>query len=505
MEGTEQARLRGLHRGLTPAQFKDRVPESTYVDYADAIERQRTSGGAILTNSPAERYQPTSGSSSKIKWVPYTAGFLAELDAAISPFASELYRIAPGARGGRHYWSLSFLPTHLRESTDANVNDDAALLSWSKRFYSTMASPVPSWVAYTKTADDSIFATLCFLAACEDLSLISVWSPTFALNLLEKLAEYRTDIIDVLDHGSFGDRSADFNGEAPRSLRGAQLLRAWDGTLDPAFFAELWPSLSLVSAWDTSTSKRWADRLAERLPHARFSGKGLWATEGVLTVPYRDKMPIAVTSHFYEFVDLSTGTVRCAWELEQGQEVRPLLTTSSGLLRYALADRLVVRGTLHRTPCLSFLGRLSDVDMVGEKTSPEAAARALDAIATDQARPLSLLALAPQQEADKPRYVALREGRPSTRDDDASSARLEAALRESFHYALARDLDQLDPALVLTIPDARALYERTCVARGMVAGNIKVEPLMYCGTPASASLIAGRIESHPIRGVERWT
>src|SRR5690606_28432983 len=150
------------------------------VDYADAIERQRTSGGAILTNSPAERYQPTSGSSSKIKWVPYTAGFLAELDAAISPFASELYRIAPGARGGRHYWSLSFLPTHLRESTDANVNDDAALLSWSKRFYSTMASPVPSWVAYTKTADDSIFATLCFLAACEDLSLISVWSPTFA-------------------------------------------------------------------------------------------------------------------------------------------------------------------------------------------------------------------------------------------------------------------------------------------------------------------------------------
>src|SRR5690606_14541105 len=155
------------------------------------------------------------------------AGFLGELDAAISPFASELYRIAPGARGGRHYWSLSFLPTHLRESTDANVNDDAALLSWSKRFYSTLASPVPSWLAHTRTAEHSIFATLCFLAACDDLSLLSVWSPTFALNLLEKLAEHRAAVTEVIDAGIFGDHLVGAGGPAPRSLRAAQLLRAW--------------------------------------------------------------------------------------------------------------------------------------------------------------------------------------------------------------------------------------------------------------------------------------
>src|SRR5690606_39207238 len=154
---------------------------------------------------------------------------------------------------------------------------------------------------------------------------------------------------------------------------------------------------------------------------------------------------------------LASGDTRFAWELEEGQEVRPLLSTSSGLLRYALADRLVVRARLHGTPCLSFLGRLSDVDMVGEKMSLEAAASALDRLASERARPLSPLALAPARGEDKPRYLALCEGPASLREDEADGARLEAILRESFHYALARDLDQLAPARVLTAPDARAL------------------------------------------------
>ncbi|HEY0709616.1 MAG TPA: GH3 auxin-responsive promoter family protein, partial [Polyangia bacterium] len=444
-----------------------------------------------------DRYQPTSGSSAKIKWIPYTKGFLDELDRAVSPWGFDLYQRHPRIAGGRHYWSLSWLPTNLRESTAANVNDDRALLSWSKRLFSAATAPVPAWVTTTPSSDDSLFATLCFLAAADDLTLMSVWSPTFALNLLEQLGEQRDALVEVLDSGHWDLAHAHLPGQPPRSLRAAQLLRAWDGRQDPEFFGELWPQLALVSAWATSTSKLWADRLAQLLPQAQLQGKGLWATEGVVTIPFRDKYPLAVRSHFFEFVALDSGRVHFAWQLAPGQVVRPLLTTGSGLLRYGLKDRLVVRDFLGDTPCFEYLDRIDDVDLVGEKMSPESARTVLESLANEEAcRPVSLLAVGGQNGAGKPRYVALCEG-PTNGSDGARSERLDRTLRGIFHYNLARDLGQLAPARVLTVDDARRLYLEIGAARGMIVGNIKPEALLLCNDATSIGLIAQRLGEAP--------
>jgi hypothetical protein len=503
VRGTDLGARFRLSSTGSPATLRERVPETTYDDYARLIERQRAGLARVLTAEECARYQPTSGSSSKVKWIPYTPSFLAELDAAISPWMDDLYRGVPGVRGGRHYWSMSWIPSHLRSTATENLNDDRALLSLSKRLFSILASPVPNDVAYAETSEDSVFATLCFLCAAHDLSVLSVWSPTFALNLFEALGREREAIAATLDAGAWSESRPALPSKAPRSLRAAQLLRAWDGALEPAFFAELWPELAFVSAWDTSTSKRWAERLGALLPQATFQGKGLWATEGVVTFPYRGRYPLAVRSHFYEFVDLESERPHFAWELREGQVVRPLLTTSSGLLRYGLRDRLVVSGHLGRTPCFEFLGRIGDVDMVGEKTSPEAAQLALDALARgDRCRPLSLLALAPPSEGERPRYVALCEGPASREEDERRSALLEQTLHGAFHYALARDLGQLAPARVLTAPDALALYEAVGTARGMVSGNIKVEPLLLCADAESAGLVAARLQGARARDVE---
>jgi hypothetical protein len=506
--GTAQARRLGLAPGLSAAEFRARVPESSYADVADAVDRQRGGARGELTAQPCARYQPTSGSSAKVKWIPYTRDFLSELDAAISPWGSDLYRNVPGVRGGRHYWSLSWVPTSLRATTSADVTDDRALLSPAKRAFTALTSPVPPWVAETRSSDESLFATAVFLAAADDLSLLSVWSPTFALNLLEHLAAERELIADVLARGAWDQAHRHLPGRPPRAARAARLLRAWDGAQDAGFFRELWPALALVSAWDTAASARWARQLARRLAHATFQGKGLWATEGVVTIPYGGRYPLAVRSHFFELVDLQSGDPCFAWELRAGQTVRPLLTTGGGLLRYRLEDRLVVSGVVGTTPCFEYLGRLQDVDLVGEKMSAAAARAGLEAIENgdgeDTCRPLSLLAVAPvadareQADADfgdalgKPRYVALCEG-PAGVEDERRAARLDETLRGAFHYNLARDLGQLGPARVLTVEDARQLYQDLGAARGMIAGNVKVEPLLLCDDARAAALVAARL------------
>ncbi|MBK7778780.1 MAG: GH3 auxin-responsive promoter family protein [Sandaracinaceae bacterium] len=204
--------------------------------------------------------------------------------------------------------------------------------------------------------DDSLFATLAWLLAARDLSLISVWSPTFALNLFEGLERHRTELCDTLVQGA---GSAAVCREAPPRAPGRRHPAQLPRPATPELLRVLWPSLSLISAWDTSSSASWARRLQALAPRA-LPGRGSVGHRGRGHHPLRGKHVLASRSHFYEFVDLATERSHFAWELREGQEVRPLLTTGAGLLRYGLRDRLKVRGFVGSTPCLEFQGRMDD-------------------------------------------------------------------------------------------------------------------------------------------------
>ena len=109
-------------------------------------------------------------------------------------------------------------------------------------------------------------------------------------------------------------------------------------------------------------------------------------------------------------------------------------------------------------------------------------------------------------ERERPCYLALCEGESDAHGDDARSAALELGLREFFHYELARDLGQLAEARVVTTPKARALYEELGVLRGMVQGNIKIEPLSACIEGAAAARLreVARPVAPAARGEQPW-
>ena len=65
---------------------------------------------------------------------------------------------------------------------------------------------------------------------------------------------------------------------------------------------------------------------------------------------------------------------------------------------------------------------------------------------------------------------------------------VEKALQGHFHYKLARDLGQLQPAACVALPRMRDLYLAQCRERGMIEGNIKIEPLRHWSGAAPAPL-----------------
>lgn len=460
--------------------FRERVPLSRYGDWRDRIDGQR-SGGPMLTRSQLVRYQPTSGSSERLKLIPYTRRFLGELDAAIAPWVASLYRQHPGLRSGVHYWSVSWLPESQRHLLDGNFNDDSELLGGMKRVLAAYSQAVPAGVAFAGAADDAMFATLAFLLARDDLRMLSVWSPTFMLQMLEAVETHGAELVEVLDNGYWGRRAASLrNLEAPHAPRRAAVLKAALAAPPAELGQRLWPGLALVSAWDTADAAPWAAQLRLRFPQAGFEGKGLWATEGVVTIPYAGLYPLAYQSHVYEFERLSDGAVLAPWELREGDEVSPVISGGNGLLRYRLDDGLAVTGFYGSVPCFQFLGRRFGVDLVGEKMAPEAARQVLAETALQfDLEPVSLLAV-DAAGAGRSRYLALfgqdLSAGPSP-DVQALAAAVERGLCKHFHYELARNLRQLEPAVALVVPDGWAAYQRLAVGGGMIAGNIKPEPV----------------------------
>ncbi len=455
--------------GLGYEAFRERVPPRAFEDLEGHLDRQRETGATVLCPRP-RRWQPTSGSTRRRKWIPYPAAFLKELDAAAGAWMVDLALRCPEAFRGRHYWSLSWVPTELRRS--GLDPDDLNLLPAWKRALLGRVMAVPPAVGDLPDSGTALVATAACLAAAEDLSLLSVWSPTFALALLRTLGEQREEVAWLLEGGPWG-----WPLPMPRNPRAAFLLRHWNGVPTPDFLAELWPRLALASAWDAAGSAPFAARLGALLPRARLQGKGLWATEGVVTIPFRDHLPLALTSHFLEFRCLATGRILPAWALEPDQELQPLLTTSGGLVRCALEDRVRVTGFLERTPCLAFLGRLGGTDLVGEKLDEGAVGEVLDRLALRHApKPLTLYAL----DGSPPRYRLLAEGP----EDPTLAPALEAALGAFHHYRLARELGQLGPAEAMILTDATPLLAERARRRGLSPGEAKVRRLeVWEGAP----------------------
>lgn len=524
-EQTEFGRTLGLSPRVRLEHVRARLPLTTWSDWESHIETQRMTGRSVVSVG-CRRYRPTSGST-PLKWLPYPPAFQDELDGAFSPWMSDLHRLEPQLSGGRHYLSLSWPTDALRGQTDITQDED--FFPWWKLAALRSIRAVPTSIHHAQDSHAALVATLAWLVATPSLRFLSVWSPTFLLELLHALLPARPLLIESLRSGRWAElpelpRTALERVPCPKAPDVAALLYDWDGTITPALTEALWPHLCLVSAWESGHSRKWAAHVSSLFSHARFQGKGLWASEGVVTLPYQGVYVPAITSHLLEFRCLHTSRVLFPWELEAGQEVQPVLSTAAGLWRYLLPDRLTVTGRCGALPTLHLEGRLGGVDLVGEKLSTERAEEVLEALcAEDGLAALSLVAYAPED--GRPCYLAVlsvlqrfseRFRSPSgsppheqgARVDARLSMRLEALLCEAFHYRLARELKELAPAQAVLldegIPSHRALLglEHSSVPDGRLETLVtwtqlpfvlsqKVEPHTACeGYPDAAQWIS---------------
>ena len=417
--------------------FRDAVPPSTWDDYAGATDRIGRGERGILTTEPVRLLEPSSGSTSASKLVPYTASLKAEYQRGLKPWLHDMYRAYPRLLRGSSYWSITPPGAALaelraryaagQESVPIGFDEDADYLGPIAKLLVSLVFAVPDDVARTTETQRFLDDTCVHLLAAQDLALVSVWNPTLFLILLDRMRERANALLP---------RVAD-RGRVAASLR--------DGD-----WSTLWPGLTVISCWADAAAAAPAAELASRFPGVVLQPKGLLATEGFVSLPLvaAGGAVLSARSHFFEFFEAdgegpavpSHGTVLMAHELEAGRRYGVMLTTGGGLYRYCLGDLVEVTGRFGVLPMLRFLGRLDHVsDLVGEKLSEAFVTEVLKCCGVAEA---SLVAATD--------HYDLR-----TDSSDASlAARVDRALRANFHYDHARRLGQLGPVLCAPAPPA---------------------------------------------------
>lgn len=463
------------------AAFSRRVPLRDH----DAMQPwlARVIGGErdVLTGERVRFVEPTGGSSGPSKLVPYTASLLGEFSAATMPWVFDLLASRTPLRTGRAYWSVTPpgpRPPRTEGGVPVGMEDDADYFPAPLRALLDSTFALPRCVGRAPDVESCRYLTLRALLAATDLSFISVWSPSFLTLLTAQLDVHFEALLRDLERGTLSiplDPSlrATVQRRLPARPALASLLRRSFGRTPPRDLGLLWDRLALISCWTDGHASRALQGVRERFPHVEIQGKGLLATEGVVSIPLVGvPAPVAAAaSHYLEFIPSGSSEAIPLEAVERDAAYEVALTTSGGLYRYRLRDIVRVEGWLHGTPLLSFRGRADRAsDLAGEKLTPAFVEGAIAAAlrAMGARTPFAMLAPSVEPSPHYRLYVDCDAGLAA-----CVAAALDTELSQAHHYALCRSLGQLGPVRGVPVRGAEALYERACAARGQRVGAIK--------------------------------
>ena len=442
--------------------YRSRVPLQNYADLAEFILKIASGEADILFAGKAIAFERTSGSSDRQKLIPYSQASLNDFRTAIVPWLAELvhqYKIIDG----HAYWAIS-PATRQSEMTQGGIPigmPDAAYLGEDLIPFFLNVSAAPHWVGTLSDIQDWQLATLYYLVTCQDLVLISVWSPTFLIVLMTALEARKAELQELLENG------AELNGERLASQpSSAKRLQEYLLTKNTQL---LWPHLKVISCWADASSEPFYQEIRQIFSNVAIQPKGLLLTEGVVTVPNPQNQTVLTSqSGFYEFLDNEMNSW-LAHELVEGQSYEVVMTTSGGLYRYRTYDRVICEGYNQSLPILRFMGRSNMTsDLVGEKLTDDFVRQCLAGIN-------GFRMLLPNPSRDLGYSLVL---------DRNMDHRIEVILNEveqrlcnNPHYAYARKLGQLTPLKALCIDNPLETYLTSAAHMNTRLGDIKVPSL----------------------------
>jgi len=330
--------------------FQNKIPIVNYEDIKEFVEKEKSGENNVLLSDKIKLFELTSGSTSDVKYIPYTEKFLKSYMNGVFAWIYNLYQNNKKLFLGSSYWSVS--PILKREAVTSGgirvgIEDDTSYFDKVSAFFLNKLFTVPKEIKNIQNMEDFLLITAVFLLLSENLAMISVWSPSFLMILLDFIEKNHKVICQIVkseDLGTefFADKNLGnkkyfqiiqkkyrklwkknrskflinyFNEHEKNILSKndkTQNLEITEKNNENEIMAEnknletksgnkivenfvdysvIWEKLSLVSCWADSDSYEIFIKLKEKLNFdkknmdLKFQGKGLMSTECIVSFP----------------------------------------------------------------------------------------------------------------------------------------------------------------------------------------------------------------------------
>ena len=482
-------------------EFQDKVPLSTFEDYAPMIDRMVENGEKnIITSSKVIRYTSSSGSVGKPKLQPKTAKDLWNMQCmgfAATP--------ACAARWFKKQGKFKKLPTQMGPlvlTLTGHKLDNGKQVNGAAQVPFTYLTPIlkyftttPIDILYPEDSEntDVSYFQLRFCLERKDITYLGSMVITLLTTMFEYMEQNWEMICNDIEKGTI-----DPSVKCPKSLRdkyskkfkpnpqrAAELRREFGKGFDTAepIAKRIWPDLCWGYGMIGSTLSAYTAKLRRYVGDLPMHNMGYAASEGYMAMPVElnaTDYVLLPRSLVYEFlpVDADEGTRPLTLgEIEVGKDYEIIVTNFSGLYRYRLLDVVHVTGMYNNSPRIEFLYRTNiGMNLANEKTTTQMLDWVADQIEKQFDISLKGYSYYAHSQCATPHYVLLVET-----DDEIASRKeeIEKFVDESFRqcnekYEKYRSWNMIHPAEVLELqPNTNDDYKSMLVAQGRVLNQIK--------------------------------
>ncbi|MCF8059906.1 MAG: GH3 auxin-responsive promoter family protein [Bacteriovoracaceae bacterium] len=407
--------------------FQKDFPLQTYEDFEHSPLR--------IPKENVLFYETTSGSSGHKKQIPYNRALLKSFTKMFSLWLYDVLKSGPRFQSAKLFFSIT---PQFSKDHQSPINDDSDYLTGPLKFILTYLSVVPHKIKKIKNPKIYQHVLALYLIRSHKLEVISVWSPSFLIELFKYIEEHVEELTTDLNKSTYHYGDVEFilpkmNRDFHKDLISKNLK-----------VTALFPNLKMISCWGSAHAASLIEKIQHYCPQAYIQEKGLLATEAPLSIPLikaHSNAPL-LNEVFYEFID-SDNKIFLLHQLKVGVSYELVITQKSGLIRYRMNDLIYVDGIFQKTPTFKFLGRTNDYcDLVGEKFN----ASFLNAQFTKYYSKISLSLLPSKIDGERPFYTLLS-------DKDLDILKTEELLKENPHYKNARALNQLGPLNLIAHKD----------------------------------------------------
>ncbi len=503
---TEYGKKCGFADIKSVEEFKEKVPFSTYDDYAEDIHKMiYDDSEGLFTNYPIIHYALSSGSVGVPKYIPVSqmtmdlyCAYCANLSFGLM---DEYYRNTTGKSFPDGYClnTLESPPMVTENGVPMGSISGSLLRPLADQLRHFITSP--SEVIFPEESMDMKYLKVRF--ALPERNVICIIAPFMSapVDLMRYIENNWEMLCDDIEKGIINEdinvsqeiRSRIMPSIKPDKVRADELREEFKKGFDDPIIPRIWKNFSFVASIGTGGFSQYTLKMRQYTgKNIPYSFQNYAASEAIMAVERRtgeESFALLPEGAFYEFIPVDSEdeeTTLTIDQLEAGKDYEIVITNLSGFYRYRLKDVIRVTGFYNETPFIQFLYRKNQMlSVAGEKTNEEAVRWAITKFQDDTGILVRDYSVYADLDSNPGRYIMIMEPDKKIDPDKLGEYRdiIERRIGEanpSFGSKISSGVIGRTK-LCITQQETYMLYRDMMIANGVSQNQIK--PVRVIDTP----------------------